>query len=138
MAIIQTALNYTRANATNFSDTISVPLTAGVEVLLLEWGHFVPQGTQFIEVNSCIGWEGADFNESVEFRLYQNGTLIATADDAADDIGANNDVVTHFKSILTSAPNIHNVFQLRAELIEGVTATVEGPLTASAVSYGFA
>lgn len=140
MAIIQTVLNYTRANATNFSD-INVPLTSGVEVLLLEWGHDVPQGTQFIEVNSCIGWGNSDGAEAVEFRLYQNGTLVAIADNNIDDLGSSVNRVANFKSILTSFnPNTHNVFQLKviAILFEGTTTTVKGPLTASAVSYGFA
>jgi hypothetical protein len=140
MAIIQTVLNSTRANATNFSN-FRVPLTSGVEVLLLQWGHLVPQGTQFIEVNSCIGWENSDGAEAVEFRLYQNGTLVAIANNNIDALGISVDAVTNFKSILTSFdPNTHNVFQLKAIaiLFEGTTATVKGPLNASAVSYGFA
>lgn len=137
MAIIQTVLNYTRANSTNFADTINIPVTDAAEVLLLSWGHFVPGGTQFIEVNSCIGYEGDDGAEGVEFRLYQDGTLVATANDNADDIGTDVDALTHFKAILTSDPGIHIVFQLRAITLEaGQTVNVQGPVTASAVSYG--
>lgn len=51
MAIIQTSLNYTRAILTNISNSFSI-LVGPTPVLLLEWGHFVPLGTRFVEVNA--------------------------------------------------------------------------------------
>ncbi|MFT9847784.1 hypothetical protein [Aneurinibacillus sp. REN35] len=93
MPIIQTALNYTRANATNFTESISIHLTNTTVTLLLEWGHFVPIGTQFVEVNACIGWEGTIGSEAVEFRFYRNSQLVASAVDNVDDIRINVDNV---------------------------------------------
>lgn len=140
MPIIKTVLNYNRANATNFSDVLSILLPTDVEILLLEWGHTIPVGTEFVEVNACVGWEGAEEDDELELRLYQNGTLVAVIEDQADDFGTSIDVTTNFKAILTSAPDApgtQTVFQLKAinRSSEG-SVEIEGPLNASSISYG--
>ncbi|QYR20512.1 hypothetical protein KZ483_22320 [Paenibacillus sp. sptzw28] len=140
MAIIKTVLNYNRAIQTNFSDFISIPLSTDVETLLLEWGHTIPEGVEFVEVNACVGWEGAEAASELELLLYMNGVLVATVEDQADDFDPTVDTTTNFKAILNpppDAPGTQTVFQLRAINRGGEGAVeIEGPLNASSISYG--
>ncbi len=47
-------INYNRSILTNIVDTFSVVLT-GVDQLILQFGFFVPQATNFIELLASIG-----------------------------------------------------------------------------------
>lgn len=138
MAIVNTVLNYSPAPQTNFSDTAAIPVT-GVETTLITFGHFSPAGSLFTEINATIGWEATSLaaETTLEFRIYQNGALVATADDTADivvGLGLGDNVLSTFKVILP-APAGHNVYDLRVAAETG-TADIEGPLVISAVTYG--
>ena len=140
MPIIKTALNYTQGNQTNIYGNLTIPITPGdSEVILVEWGHFVPAGTDFIEVQTTVGWEGPELFDALEFRLYQNGALVAMTRDQADDIGTDNPITTSFDAILTSLTNQHNVYQLAVVVFRNGTVQdiiIKGPLNVSTVSYG--
>ncbi|REE78546.1 hypothetical protein A8990_12620 [Paenibacillus taihuensis] len=78
MSTIKSVLNYTRALDSNASNDPTVLATYPDRLLLLEWGHFVPLGTSFIETNCFVGFLNNTIGSiSVTFDLMITGTTVS-------------------------------------------------------------
>jgi hypothetical protein len=134
LSIIRTVLNSSQAAQTNIFGGVFIPVSPN-PVTLVIFGHFVPSGTVFVEVDVTIGWQPELFSRSeLVFSLYQNGQLVAEATDSGENGG---DVLSSLNAILQPPTNQHHVYELRVRSFSPTSTTViRGPLTVSISSYG--
>jgi len=140
-------LNYNRSIVTNEVDTagFSVELT-GVDQLILEFGLFVPQASNFIELLSTIGWQVTSPSPvepdqaTIALTIKQDGTVVATVDQESIEDGPDTDLemVTTFQAVLTNVPVGHHVYQLFARNLQTDqgTITLTGPANISGKVIG--
>ncbi|EHQ87709.1 hypothetical protein [Desulfosporosinus youngiae] len=138
-------LNYNRSIVTNVADSFGIVLT-GDDQLILQFGLFVPQGVNFIELLSTIGWEvtGVSIVEpdqpTIAISILQDGAVVATANQESIEDGADEDLemVTTFQAVLTDVPVGHHVYQLFARNTqpEQGTITITGPANISGKVIG--
>lgn len=142
---IQTLLNYNRS-ANNIALSDATPFV-GTPLLLAEFGLFVPQATNFVELIATIGWDGipgaVEPNQSeVEFFITQDNIRVVSAQEevAADGaaMDANTFVTTTFQGVLTNVSTGHRVYRLFAQNLAPVqsTTTIRGPVTISGKVIG--
>ncbi|MBB6733499.1 hypothetical protein [Cohnella zeiphila] len=145
MAIIQTVLNYNRAQLSNFADSSSI-LIGTANVLLAEFGLFEPAGTQFIQLQTTVGWNVTDVSPVppdqtlLQLTIFRDGVPIASAEQESisneEDTPLEN--LASFQTIIRSTTVGHHVYQLFAlnEQPEQGTITVTGPVSISAMAIG--
>lgn len=127
-------INYNRSILTNIVDTFSVVLT-GVDQLILQFGLFVPQATNFIELLASIGWQVTDpvatLQPTIELTIEQDGVVVARArqESISDGEDVDLEMVTTFQAVLTNVPVGHHVYSLFArntQTNQGII-TITGP-----------
>jgi len=133
-------LNYNRSILTNEANSFSVVLT-GVDQLILEFGLFVPQGVNFVELLSTVGWEVTDTSvlepdqPTIALTIQQDGVVVASALQESIEDGADEDLemVTTLQAVLTNVPAGHHVYQLFARNTQTAqgTITISGPANIS-------
>lgn len=133
-------LNYNRSILTNFSNSFAIVLT-GVDQIILEFGLFVAQPLNFIELLTTIGWvvTGVTPIEPdqpiIELRIQQDGVDVASINQESIEDGADTPLenLTTFQAVLTNIPVGHHVYRLIARNLQPSqgTITIIGPANIS-------
>lgn len=131
-------LNYNRSILTNQVDTFSVVLT-GVDQLILQFGLFVPQATNFVELLTTVGWQVTGIvttlQPTIGLTVFQDGVIVASADQESVSDGEDEDLemTTTFQAVLTNVPAGHHVYSVFARNIQPDqgTITITGPANIS-------
>ena len=144
---INTLLNYNRS-ANNISRSGPFSLIPGTPLLLAEFGLFVPQSVNFIELISTVGWEaftdtvGPGLQSEISFFITQDNVVVfSTHEEAPGDpvtIDGNLSVTTSFQGVLTNVATGHHVYRLFVQNLEPTQNTnmVIGPVTISGKVIG--
>ncbi|UQD51864.1 hypothetical protein C0971_07280 [Bacillus methanolicus] len=140
---IQTLLNYNRS-ANNIANSASTPFV-GTPLLLAEFGLFVPQATNFVELIATVGWSSVpsalEPNQSeVEFFINQDNIRVVSTREEAPTDGSDPPlfVTTTFQGVLTNVSTGHHVYQLFAQNLQDTqsSTTIVGPVTISGKVIG--
>jgi len=131
-------LNYNRSLLTNLADSTNVALT-GVDTLILEFGLFVSQATNFVELQTTIGWEVVNtlltLQPTIQLTIRQDGGIVASANQESVPDGEDEDLemVTTFQAVLTNVPAGHHVYQLFARNTQAAQGdiSITGPANIS-------
>jgi len=133
-------LNYNRSILTNFSNSSAIVLT-GIDQLILEFGLFVDQPLNFIELLTTIGWTvtGTSPLEPdqpiIELTIQQDGVVVASINQESIEDGADTPLenLTTFQAVLTNVAAGHHVYQLFARNLQTAqgTITIIGPANIS-------
>jgi len=116
-------LNYNRSLLTNLADSTNVALT-GADTLILQFGLFVPQATNFVELQTTIGWQVVNtvltLQPTIQLTIRQDDGIVASANQESVPDGEDEDLemVTTFQAVLTNVPVGHHVYQLFARNIQ--------------------
>jgi len=133
-------LNYNRSILTNFVYSSSIVLT-GVDQLILQFGLFVAQPLNFVELLTTMGWtvtgvSPVEPNQPIiELTIQQDGVVVASINQ--ESIGDAGDTplenLTTFQAVLTNVPAGHHVYQLFARNLQTIqgTITIIGPANIS-------
>ncbi|MGE5582205.1 MAG: hypothetical protein ACM3X9_06675 [Bacillota bacterium] len=134
-------VNYNRSLLTNFANTSSFVLT-GTNQLILEFGLFVPQSTNFIELLTTVGWSVTNVSPTepnqptLQLTITQDGVPVASADQESIEDGADSPLenLASFQAVLTNVPAGHHVYRLLALNLMPAqgTITITGPTNISA------
>lgn len=103
-------LNYNRSILTNFAFSSAIVLT-GTDQLILQFGLFVNQPQNFIELLTTIGWvvTGVILLEPdqaiIELTIQQDGVVVASINQESIEDGAHTPLenLTTFQAVLTSS-----------------------------------
>ena len=138
-------LNYNRSILTNLADSVGVVLT-GLDQLILEFGLFVPQASNFVELLSTIGWAVTNPSiiepdqPTIVLTILQDGVIVASVNQESIEDGADTDLemVTTLQAVLTNVPVGHHVYQLFARNIQTSQGTISitGPANISGKVIG--
>ena len=133
-------LNYNRSILTNFANSTAIVLT-GIDQLILEFGLFVDQPLNFIELLTTIGWVVTDTSilepdqPIIELTIQQDGVLVASINQESVEDGADTPLenLSTFQAVLTNVPVGHHVYQLFARNLQTAqgTITIIGPANIS-------
>ncbi|MCO1601774.1 hypothetical protein [Desulfosporosinus nitroreducens] len=133
-------LNYNRSILTNEAYTSAIVLT-GTDQLILEFGLFVSQAQNFIELLTTMGWivTGTSPLEPdqpiIELTIQQDNVVVASINQESIEDGADTPLenLTTFQAVLTNVPAGHHVYQLFARNLQTAqgTITIIGPANIS-------
>lgn len=134
-------LNYNRSLLSNFANSSAVVLT-GADQLILEFGLFVPQTPNFVELLTTVGWSVTNVS-SVEpnqptlmLTITQDGVPVATSDQESIEDGPDSPLenLSTFQAVLTNVPTGFHVYRLLARNLMPAqgTITITGPTNISA------
>jgi len=133
-------LNYNRSILTNFANSTAIVLT-GTDQLILQFGLFVAQPLNFIELLTTMGWvvTGVSPLEPdqpiIELTIQQDGVVVASINQESIEDGADTPLenLTTFQAVLTNVPAGHHVYQLLARNLQTTqgTITIIGPANIS-------
>ena len=131
-----TLINYNRSILSNLANSSDVVLTDTPQ-LLLEFGLFVAQAQNFIELLSTVGWTAESRKNkqpTLQLRILQDGVLVASIrQDAAggeEESKSPTNNLSTFQAVLTNVPVGERVYQLFAlnENPRRGSITVTGPV----------
>ncbi len=133
-------LDYNRSILTNFAYSSAIVLT-GTDQLILEFGLFVPQPQNFIELLTTIGWIVTNVSISepdqpiLELTIQQDGVVVASINQESIEDGGDTPLenLTTFQAVLTNVLSGHHVYQLFARNLQPAqgTITIIGPANIS-------
>lgn len=133
-------LNYNRSLLSNQADTSAIVLT-DVNQLILEFGLFVSQAQNFVELLTTIGWVVTNTSPLepdqaiIELTIQQDGVDVASINQESIEDGADTPLenLSTFQAVLTNVPAGHHVYQLfaRNQQITQGTITIIGPANIS-------
>ncbi|MEL1133841.1 hypothetical protein AAC978_01545 [Desulfitobacterium sp. THU1] len=131
-------LNYNRSLLTNQVDTTFLPLT-GLETLVLEFGLFVPQSVNFVELLTSVGWEVVNpvgsLQPTIRLVVLQDGIAVASVhqESVVDGEDADLEMTTSFQAVLTNVPAGHHVYRLLASNLQPAQGdiVISGPANIS-------
>ncbi|EGW37248.1 hypothetical protein [Desulfosporosinus sp. OT] len=133
-------VNYNRSLLTNLTNTTGIVLS-GVPLLILEFGLFVAQATNFVELLTTIGWTVTNPSllepdqPIIELTILQDGVLVASINQESIQDGGDEPLenLTTFQAVLTNVPVGHHVYQLFASNLQTAqgTITIIGPANIS-------
>lgn len=139
MAEVVTVLNYTRGILSNFN-SLTILVTNPFTFPILEWGHFVPPGTQFIEINCCIGYRllAGTPPTTITFSVSENGSTSPIGRGQQSQNTIDERGLMNLKIIIDSPETgVHNFYRLNPEVETlGATYDIIGPVTVDTISYG--
>lgn len=138
-------LNYNRSLLTNQINTSAIVLTS-VEQLILEFGLFVPQAQNFIELLSTVGWVVTNPSPVepdqpiIELTIKQDGVVVASINQESIQDGGDEPLegLSTFQAVLTNVAVGHHVYQLFARNLQPLqgTITITGPANISGKVIG--
>lgn len=138
-------LNYNRSLLTNQANTSAIVLT-GVEQLILQFGLFVPQAQNFIELLSTVGWvvttpSPVEPDQPIlELTIKQDGVIVASINQESIQDGGDEPLesLATFQAVLTNVAVGHHVYQLFARNLQPAqgTITITGPANVSGKVIG--
>lgn len=133
-------LNYNRSILTNFANSSAIVLT-GVDQLILQFGLFVAQPLNFVELLTTMGWTVTGVSPLepdqpiIELTIQQDGVVVASINQESIEDGSDTPLenLTTFQAVLTNVPAGHHVYQLFARNLQTVqgTITIIGPASIS-------
>lgn len=133
-------LNYNRSILTNFANSTAIVLS-GVDQLILQFGLFVDQPTNFIELLTSVGWVVTGVSvlppdqPILELTILQDGVLVASINQESieDTLDSPLENLTTFQAVLTNVAVGHHVYQLFARNVQPAqgTITLIGPANIS-------
>lgn len=133
-------VNYNRSLLTNEANTSGIILS-GVDQLILQFGLFVPQATNFVELLATIGWSVSNVSilppdqPILQVIIQQDGVVVASINQESISDGADSPLenLSTFQAVLTDVPAGHHVYQLFALNLQPVqgTITIIGPANVS-------
>ncbi|SHI91949.1 hypothetical protein [Desulfosporosinus lacus] len=133
-------LNYNRSILTNQANTSAIVLT-GIDQLILEFGLFVSQAINFVELLTTVGWivtgtSPLEPNQPIiELTIQQDGVVVASINQESIQDGGDTPLenLSTFQAVLTNVPAGHHVYQLFARNLQTVqgTITINGPANIS-------
>jgi len=133
-------LNYNRSLLTNFAESSAIVLNA-FEQLILEFGLFVDQPTNFIELLTTVGWDVTGVSilppnqPIIELTILQDGVPVASINQESISNGEDSPLenLTTFQAVLTNVAAGHHVYQLFARNLQTTqgTITIAGPANIS-------
>ncbi|MCB8815619.1 hypothetical protein [Desulfosporosinus shakirovi] len=133
-------LNYNRSILTNQTNTSAIVLT-GIDQLILEFGLFVSQALNFVELLTTVGWTVTDPSPLepdqpiIELTIQQDGVVVASINQESIENGSDTPLenLSTFQAVLTNVPAGHHVYQLFARNLQTVqgTITIIGPANIS-------
>ena len=133
-------LNYNRSLLTNLANTTAIVLT-GTNQLILQFGLFVDQPTNFIELLTTIGWAVTNVSilepnqPIIELTIEQDGVPVASINQESIEDGGDEPLenLTTFQAVLTNVAVGHHVYQLFARNLQTAqgTITIIGPANIS-------
>lgn len=134
-------VNYNRSLLSNFANSSTFVLTA-TNQLVLEFGLFVPQTPNFIELLTTVGWSVTNVSPvepnqpTLMLTITQDGVPVATSDqESIEDRGDEPlENLATFQAVLTNVPTGFHVYRLFAANIQPAqgTITITGPTNISA------
>ena len=138
-------LNYNRSLLSNQANTSAIVLT-GIEQLILQFGLFVSQAQNFVELLSTVGWvvTGSSPIEPdqpiLELRIKQDGVVVASVNQESIQDGEDEPLenLATFQAVLTNVAVGHHVYELFALNLqpEQGTITITGPANISGKVIG--
>jgi hypothetical protein len=138
-------LNYNRSLLSNQTNTSAIVLT-GIEQLILQFGLFVPQAQNFVELLSTVGWVVtspspiAPDQPILELRIKQDGVVVASINQESIQDGEDEPLenLATFQGVLTNVAVGHHVYELFALNLqpEQGTITITGPANISGKVIG--
>ena len=133
-------INYNRSLLTNQANTTAIVLS-GVDQLILQFGLFVPQALNFVELLTTIGWvvTGVSPLEPdqalIELTIQQDGVVVASINQESIEDGPDTPLEnqTTFQAVLTNVSVGHHIYQLFARNLQPAqgTITIIGPANIS-------
>lgn len=133
-------LNYNRSLLSNLANSSAVVLT-GVDQLILQFGLFVPQAQNFIELLTTIGWTATGISPVppdqpiIELTIQQDGVVVASINQESIQDGADSPLenLSTFQAVLTNVPVGHHVYSVFARNLQTAqgTITIIGPANIS-------
>lgn len=133
-------LNYNRSLLSNLTNSSALVLT-GVDQLILQFGLFVPQAQNFIELLTTIGWTATSISPVppdqpiIELTIQQDGVAVASINQESIQDGADSPLenLSTFQAVLTNVPVGHHVYSLLARNLQTAqgTITIIGPANIS-------
>lgn len=131
-------LSYNRSIITNEAEATFVPLT-GIPTLILEFGLFVPTATNFVELQTSVGWQVvntiADFQPTLRLVVLQDGLEVGAAhqEALADGVDEPVEMLAAFQTVLTDVTVGHHVYQVLVYNLQPAQGdiAVTGPATIS-------
>lgn len=134
-------VNYNRSLLSNFANSSTFVLTAANQ-LVLEFGLFVPQTPNFVELLTTAGWTVTNVSPvepnqpTLMLTITQDGVPVATSDqESIEDQGDEPlENLATFQAVLTNVPTGFHVYRLFARNIQPAqgTITITGPTNISA------
>ena len=134
-------VNYNRSLLSNFANSSTFVLTAANQ-LVLEFGLFVPQTPNFVELLTTAGWTVTNVSPvepnqpTLMLTITQDGVPVATSDqESIEDRGDEPlENLATFQAVLTNVPTGFHVYRLFARNIQPAqrTITITGPTNISA------
>ncbi|AFQ45543.1 hypothetical protein [Desulfosporosinus meridiei] len=133
-------LNYNRSILTNEAYTSAVVLD-GFDQLILQFGLFVSQSTNFVELLTSVGWIVTNVNPLepdqpiIALTILQDGLVVASINQESIEDGADTPLenLSTFQAVLTNVAAGHHVYQLFARNLQTSqgTITLIGPANIS-------
>jgi len=133
-------LDYNRSILTNFTASTAIVLNA-FEQLILEFGLFVEQPLNFVELLTTVGWAVTGVSllppnqPIIELSILQDGVLVASINQESIENGEDSPLenLTTFQAVLTNVAAGHHVYQLFARNLQTTqgTITITGPANIS-------
>ncbi len=116
-------------------------MLTGTDQLILQFGLFVNQPQNFIELLTTIGWAVTGVNPLepdqaiIELTIQQDGVVVASINQESIEDGADTPLenLTAFQAVLTDVTIGHHVYQLFARNLQPAqgTITLIGPANIS-------
>ncbi|SDG08055.1 hypothetical protein [Desulfosporosinus hippei] len=138
-------LNYNRSILTNEAYTSAIVLN-DFEQLILQFGLFVPQSTNFIELLTTIGWTVTNVTPLepdqpiIALTILQDGLVVASINQESIEDGSDTPLenLSTFQAVLTDVAAGHHVYQLFARNLQTSqgTITIIGPANISGKVIG--
>lgn len=122
-------VSYNRSLLTNEVDTFSIQLTA-FDQLILQFGLFVPQATNFVELLASIGWQVTatvgTLQPTIALTILQDGFVVGSTHQESVPDGEDEDLEmsTMFQAVLTNVPVGHHVYSLFASNLQPDQGTI--------------
>ncbi|KJS47736.1 MAG: hypothetical protein VR66_18115, partial [Peptococcaceae bacterium BRH_c23] len=110
-------LNYNRSILTNFANSSAIVLT-GIDQIILEFGLFVAQPINFVELLTTIGWDVTGVSPVppdqpiIELTIHQDGIPVASINQESIQDGSDSPLenLTTFQAVLTNVAAGHHVY----------------------------
>ncbi|HBW34038.1 hypothetical protein [Desulfosporosinus sp. BICA1-9] len=138
-------LNYNRSILTNFANSSAIVLT-GIDQIILEFGLFVAQPINFVELLTTIGWDVTGVSPVppdqpiIELTIHQDGIPVASINQESIQDGSDSPLenLTTFQAVLTNVAAGHHVYRLLARNLQTAqgTITITGPANISGKVIG--